>query len=320
MRTWGRCRCAVVFLVFAAGLAVPDTGISASGCPSGRGGVYSPHNSGVASDLAQDQLQKFLVSPLPGQAKSEEAASFYKPDNLYQYIDGGADVYLLYDFRQLIHQDFKSGSAEITADIYDMGASENAFGIYAAERSPRYKFLPIGIEGYSSKGILNFVQDHYYVKLSVMGANADTLLGSFARTLSQRIAGKKTAPALLTKLPIEKRIAHSEQYIRKDPLGHAFLAPAYVVGYSWSSKEGKLIVTVATEPALAKARLDLLAKHFKESGECKPAPELGEGAIRAKNSFEGSMIARTEGRYLVALLNPPANGEQILKATARSLP
>ncbi|HEV2397013.1 MAG TPA: DUF6599 family protein [Candidatus Sulfotelmatobacter sp.] len=286
-----------------------------------RAEAYAAFSSATSlPDPAQEQLQKFLTSPLPGQAKPKEAASFYNPDNLYQYIDGGADVYLLYDFRRLIHQDFKSGSADITADIYDMGVPDNAFGIYAAERSPRYKFLPVGIEGYSSKGILNFVQDHYYVKLSAMSGSSETLLGSFARTLSQRIGGKKTVPALLTKLPTEKRIAHSEQYIRKDPLGHPFLAPAYVVGYSWSTKEGKLIVTVAAEPALAKARLEQLAKHFKDTGECKPAPELGDGAISAKNSFEGTMIARTQGRYLIALLNPPANGAQILKSTAQSLP
>lgn len=268
---------------------------------------------------SQKQILSFLGAPLPGQAKAQETPALYKPDSLYQYIDGGADVYLLYDFRLLLHQELKNANAEITADIYDMGRPEDAFGIYAAERSPRYKFLPIGIEGYSSKGILNFVQDRYYVKLSAMSGNADTLLDSLARTLSQRIGGKKTSPALLMKLPAEKRVAHSEQYVRKDPLGHAFLAPAYVVTYGWGEKQGKLVVSVAIEPAGAKMRLDQLAKHFQQTGECKPAPELGEGGIRAKNSFEGSLIARTNGRYLIAMLNPPENGAGILQSTAQAL-
>lgn len=317
MRTWARCRCALVFLVFLLLVLVEaeNLGIAAPGCPLRR----TADPAAPVPDAAQDQLQKFLIAPLPGQAKPEESAAYYNANSLYQYIDGGADVYLLYDFRRLIHQSFKNGSAELTADIYDMGRPEDAFGIYAAERSPRYKFLPIGVEGYSSKGILNFVQDCYYVKLAAMSGNADALLDSFARLISQRIGGKKTAPGLLAKFPTERRIPHSEQYIRKDPLGHSFLAPAYVVSYSWA-KEAKLIVTVAAEPATAKARLDQLAKHFKDTGECKPAPELGEGAIRARNSFEGTMIARTQGRYLIALLNPPANGAQILKSTAQDLP
>ena len=71
-----------------------------------------------------------------GSAGAQAPPAFYSPDSLYQQIDGGADIYLLYDFKSLLHQDFKSGAAELTVDIYEMGKTENAFGIYAAERSP----------------------------------------------------------------------------------------------------------------------------------------------------------------------------------------
>jgi hypothetical protein len=37
-------------------------------------------------------------------------------------------------------------------------------------------------------------------------------------------------------------------------------------------------------------------------------PELGEGGVRGKNSFEGNIIARTQGRYVIVLLNPPQDG------------
>ena len=83
------------------------------------------------------------------------------------------------------------------------------------------------MEGYRSEGTLNFVQDRYYVKLAASGAGARAALDPFARMLSRRIGGTARPPALLAKLPVEHRVAHSEQYVRKDPLGHAFLAPAY---------------------------------------------------------------------------------------------
>ena len=108
--------------------------------------------------------------------------------------------------------------------------------------------------------------------------------------------------------------------MRKDPLGHAFLAPAYVVAYTWGRQESKLVISVANDVAGAKARLEQLAKHFKESGECIAAAELGNGGIRARNSFEGSVIARTQGRYLIVLLNPPKDGGGFLNQTAQSLP
>ena len=243
----------------------------------------------------------------------------YKPDTLYQYIDGGADVYLLYDFQVLLHQDFKAGTADITTDVYDMGKPEDAFGIYSAERSPIYNYIPVGAEGYRSKGVLNFFQDRYYVKLSGSGAGVDAQLDQLARTLSTRIGGGRTVPSLLLKLPQLHRVRHSEQYMRKDPLGHAFLAPAYVVTYASTPKESKLLVSVASDAAGAKSRLDQLAQHFKQTGECSPAAELGEGGIRARNSFEGNIIARTQGRYVIVLLNPPQDGAALLKSAALAL-
>lgn len=281
------------------------------------------HNSGsvkLPAGASRQQFASLLREPLPGHASAQGPPSFYNPGSLYQQIDGGADIYLLYDFKSLLHQDFKSGAAELTVDIYDMGGAENAFGIYAAERSSDYKFFAIGAEGYRDKGVLNFLQDRYYVKLSGSGTNADGLLDQFARLLSGRIGGTRTLPALLERLPREHRVAHSEQYVRKDPLGHAFLAPAYIVAYAQAKQESKLVVSVANSAQEAKSRSEQLAKHFKQSGECASAPELGEGGIRARNNYEGRLIARTQGRYVLALLNPSENGAEILKAVARSLP
>jgi len=271
------------------------------------------------STSTHPQMAKLLAEPLPSHPKPEREPAFYKPDSLYQYIDGGADVYLLYDFQNLMHQEFKSGAAELTADIYDMGKPENAFGIYSAERSPKYNYIPIGSEGYHSKGVLNFFQDRYYVKWAGSGPGADALLDQLAQTLSARIGGSRTLPPVLSKLPQSRRVRHSEQYIRKDPLGHPFLAPAYVVTYASTPKESKLLVSVANDAAGARGRIDQLAKHFKQTGECTAAADLGENAIRAKNSFEGSIIARTEGRFVVLLLNPTQDGAALLKSAALSL-
>jgi len=282
--------------------------------------VQAQSSGSRTSDAAQKQFASLLREPLPGHAGAQAPPSFYNPESLYQQIDGGADIYLLYGFKSLLHQDFNSGGAELTVDIYEMNNTEDAFGIYAAERSPGYKFISIGAEGYRDQGILNFLQDHYYVKLSGSGANADGLRDQFARLLSGRIGGTRTFPALLAKLPREHQVPHSEQYMRKDPLGHAFLAPAYVVAYAQGKQESKLVVSVANSAPDAKSRLEQLAKHFKESGECASATELGEGGIRAKNSYEGRVIARTQRRYVIALLNPPDNGAEILNTVAGSLP
>ena len=80
------------------------------------------------------------------------------------------------------------------------------------------------------------------------------------------------------------------------------------------------MVSVANNSQEAKSRLEQLAKHFRESGECVSALELGEGGIRARNNYEGRLIARLQGRYVISLLNPPENWAEILKTVARNLP
>ena len=126
-----------------------------------------------ASDIAQKHLLSFVGAPLPGHSTAQGPPSFYRADTLYEYMDGGADVYLLYNFQVLQHQNFKSGQAELSVDIFDMGSAEDAFGIYAAERSPSYHFLDVGTEAYRSEGILNFLQDRYYVKLAGAGPRVE---------------------------------------------------------------------------------------------------------------------------------------------------
>lgn len=308
MRIWLRSASTLICVVLAVGLGQLWM------LPFSHGAVPA------SPDVSQQQLQKFLSAPLPGHASAPQPPAFYKADSLYQYIDGGADVYLLYDFQLLLHQELKSGSAELTADIYEMRTTEDAFGIYAAERSPSYKFATIGVEGYRSKGILNFVQDRYYVKLTGSGTNTDLVLDQLANTISQRVGGVRMLPALFRKLPQESIVPRSQQYIRKDPLGHGFLAPAYVASYAQGKEQSKLVISVASDAAGAKSRIDQLIAHFKQSGESIAAPELGANGIRAKNSFEGHVIARTQGRYLILLMNPSPNTSEILKSVAQNLP
>ena len=281
-------------------------------------GVFATdRTAGQAPD--RQEILKVIPEPLPAGAIAQDGASFYGPDNLYQYMDGGADIFVLYGIRTLLHLDVRAKAVDLTVDVFDMGTPDSAFGMYAAERWPDYRFIAIGTEGYHNKGILNFLQDRYYVKLAGFGDGADEVLERFARALSAGIGANPAFPALLARLPAENRRPHSEQYMPNDPLGHPFLAPAYVVAYTAGDQETKLFVTIARDEADAQQRFKQLERHFAKTGQYKAAPEFGEGAIRGSNSFEGSMIAQTTGRYLLLLLNPATGSETLLRKAAEHL-
>jgi len=273
------------------------------------------HGQGAPSQ----ELLHFVAEPLPAGSVAQGAPSFYGPENLYKYMDGAADVFVLYGVRTLLHLDARANAVDVSVDIFEMGTPDSAFGMYAAERSPDYRFIAIGAEGYQDAGILNFVQDRYYVKLAGFGDGADSVLETWARALSARVGTNPALPALLAHLPREHRKPHSEQYMPNAPLGHPFLGPAYVVAYTEDGRESKLFVTLANDEADAQQRLKLLGEHFAKTGQCKAAPDLGSGAIQVSNSFEGDAIALTQGRYLVLLLNPHTGSGELLRGAVNGL-
>jgi hypothetical protein len=92
-----------------------------------------------------------------------------------------------------------------------------------------------------------------------------------------------------------------------------------VIAYTTGGQESRLFVTLGRNEDDAQQRFEQLKEHFLKTGECKPAPEMSPRAVRASNSFEGSVMALTVGRYLVVLLNPVSGSEAILKSAVEKL-
>ena len=96
--------------------------------------------SGVSGISAAHRSEVLLRDLLPVVEGMKESASpqIYFPETLFEYINGAAEIYLSYDFKELIVAEYqKSGSSDsIAVEIYDMGNHKNSFGIYSAERYP----------------------------------------------------------------------------------------------------------------------------------------------------------------------------------------
>jgi hypothetical protein len=116
------------------------------------------------------------------------AAAYYSAD-LHEYIDGGAEDYYARGFVALIHRVYKTGGAEMTVDIYDMGSAANAAAMSRVERSPDCRAVAIGAGGYATGRMLNFTQGGYFVKLKAFSDAGGTaaVLETAARGISARI-------------------------------------------------------------------------------------------------------------------------------------
>jgi hypothetical protein len=234
-------------------------------------------------------LLALLPDAVDAAIKPSGTPQFYSSD-LWQYMDGGADVYLNYGLAAMVHREYKCGGLEINADIFDMGQPLNAFGIYAAERSPDYHFIAMGAEGYSGDFVLNFLQDRFYIKFSGFGdpAKAAPVLERLAQFVSERIGPDKALPAVLGLFPQQNLVAHSQKYMAQAPLGHDFLAPALQASYSFDGKETLVLFS--------------LARDAQDAGH------------RAALLHGDDMIVFVRGPYLVVCVHPPIHPEALIKA------
>jgi len=269
----------------------------------------------VIPAAAMGKLARLLPEPSEVGAARTGEQKFFGSD-LYKYTDGAADAYLDYGLVAMVHQEYKSSSADFTLDIYDMGAPSNAFGIYAAESSPDYHFLPIGAEGYGTNEILNFFQDEFYVKLSGFSnkENAGPLLERFSRAVSRRIGPSAPMPEFLSLFPAQHLVSHSCKYAKKSPLGHDFLAPAIMAAYAFGEKQTSLIISKAPDAKGAAQKVGQLQDYFGRSGKVASQPGLAPGAFTGSNEFEGEAVFFASGSYAVLCINPPPNPEAFLKA------
>ena len=181
-----------------------------------------------------------LVPRLEGWAPSEAPRGYF-PESLFEYINGAAESYLSYDFRELLVADLqkKGTEATLTAEIYDMGDPLNAFGIYGAERYPENEPVGVGDLDYLEGESLNFLAGRYYVKLLAfgLGGETDKILREAGSKIAGAIGAKTGLPPLVRAFPAEGLVARSEKYIKRNFMGYEFLGNGYVAAYR-SGREG----------------------------------------------------------------------------------
>lgn len=250
-----------------------------------------------------------LMPKIPDWKPTEDIRRF-STESLFEYIDGAAEAYLGYDFRELAVGEFaRTGTkTTVTAEIYDMGANLNAFGIYAAERYPESRFLPIGVQGYYEEGTLNFLAGRYYVKLLCFegGEKAEESLTHFARAISAGIKDVGGFPARLSAFPAAGRIANSERFLRRSVLGLKFLDNGYTAGYRTDGREFDAYLIDCLSEAAAVSAMKALTDYFAGGGK---AVTPAAGGFRALDPYLKNVVAARSGAVIALVTKLPAGQE-----------
>jgi len=140
-------------------------------------------------------LSKLIQKSLPSDPEvalwiKNGPSAIYKGKRLFKYINGGAEIYFEYGFKQALTQAYIHGDESLFVDIYEMKSPPAAFGIYSIQRDYKMPVIKIGDDGTGFEDRVAFYQDRYFV--IVMNNRPDktpkTVLLNFAQKLANRPA------------------------------------------------------------------------------------------------------------------------------------
>lgn len=274
---------------------------------AGLAGVFLPAQ---ATDPAG------LFPELAGWLKKGAVESFV-PENLYEYIDGAAENFLNYDFRQLAVQGYGKGQKSLSAEIYFHGTPENAFGIYSSEKPLAGNYLAIGGQAYAEEGVLNFVSAAYYVKLNAFGLGAEDgdVLPTLAQQIARAIGGKNGLPQILQAFPLEGKRANSERFILNNFLGHDFLRAAYAADYLVNGQSFQLFVISAGSKDKAHAMLEKYAALDK----VKPGQGIQPGELMINDPYNGPIRLLWQDEFICGSGGQAPAAAEYIASLARKL-
>ncbi|HOW85284.1 MAG TPA: hypothetical protein P5119_08440 [Candidatus Aminicenantes bacterium] len=277
----------------------------------------------IAQTRAASPALAALAPELPGWTLTEAPRSYF-PDNLFEYINGAAESYLSYDFRELLVVDFekKGTAATLTAEIYDLGLPVNAFGIFGSERYPENKPVGLGDLGYVEGEALNFLSGRYYVKMLAFGLGPDTesaLTGAGGRideAIRKAGSGGGGVPALVRAFPVRDLVLRSQRYIKKNFLGYEFLHDGYVAAYASGGQEIEGFFIDAGSEAEAAALTARLLEALKADGQ---AVEKAGSGSHVRNRYGQHLFIDRVGGVICGAMRVPDGSEAAGRALLEAL-
>ena len=246
------------------------------------------------SSHANQEAQVVLEALLPTVEgmESMESPQTYFPETLFEYINGAAEIYLSYDFKELIVAEYKKKDAtdSIAVEIYDMGNHRNSFGIYSAERYPDTEFMTLGTQGYMEEGTLNFLVGRYYIKLLCFECEerSDKWLRIFSEEILNRVEDKGGFPAFLKVFPKEGLIPNTEKFILRNVMGYKFLHDGYVASYRMKELSFDCFLIEGKNPEEA---MDMLKKYLEAKG-AESVQKISSGYRISDRYYHNIYLAR----------------------------
>lgn len=214
------------------------------------------------------------------------AARAYEASNLFEYMDGNAEGYLLYGFVAMHGVTCVHEGDSILIDVSEFAGGDSAYGMFSANRDPNLPMEALGAAGQVTPRRVIFTKDRFYAELA---ANPDkdhtAALRAFSAALEKLLPGSHAAPAALAWFPAERQ--KSARLIPESVLGLRLLKRGYVAEYEF----GKAFVVEESSPEAAAGVMEKLRARFGSAG---PTPDR----LELTDQYLGRLCFVRKDRYL----------------------
>ena len=225
---------------------------------------------------------------VPGWSQAGAERS-YDPQNLFEYMDGNAEGYLIYGFLKMQGVTCQKGDVTFVIDLSDFGDADSAYGMFASNVDGRQPTQKIGMNGQIVPRRAFFAKGRYFLEI---GANPEgdhtPALQQWTAALDKVVPGSTSLPLPLAWFPEEQR--QSLRLVPESVLGIRILKRGYAAQYDY----GKAFVVQEATPQSAGGIMEQLRKRF---GETTPAA-IADEAFQAADPYLGRLCVFRKGAYI----------------------
>ncbi|MGD9345132.1 MAG: hypothetical protein PVH84_04670 [Candidatus Aminicenantes bacterium] len=256
----------------------------------------------------------------------------YEGEDLFFYIDGGAEIYHEYGFERVVVQDFQNTNGKsVTLEIYKMASTESAYGIYTFKSSGKGQALNLGHDCKLQDYYLNFWKDRYLVTITGFDAEKETIEGirSIASAVDTKIRapGNAVRPGLYERLPLEGLDTQSIKYFK----GNLGLVNSYPFantdifdiqkGIKGSYSGGyDIYILEYKDAATCREAFDSAKEDFKTETKYQNKV-MNEDRIDLEDSSGTQIVIRPTDRFILIVLGARSSAQvdEILVSLAKQL-
>jgi hypothetical protein len=239
---------------------------------------------------AQEYLNCKLVEGWEQSGNKRE----YTADNLYEYMDGNAESYLLYGFVRMQGITCASGEKKFVIDVSEMEDSDLAYGMFASNRDPNQEVAKIAMGGQVQARRASFAKGKYYVEIAASpdGDHAGALQ-AFVSKMEPLVQGRSNPPEALDWFP--KETLASVRLVPESVLGLRQLKRGYVAKY----EEGQAFVVMEASTEAAADVFKKVQARFADASVAK----VGDEGFQAKTQYLDGICIFRKGRYVGGYAN-----------------